>query len=510
MVAILVGATVAVGCAEEPAGGTGRSGEAGEVFVVAVGEDATPSGAFQARLGVYPLNVNVGETLVRMTPDFQVVPGLATDWEYRGEGTWRFHLREDVEFHDGTPFDAEAVRWNVAEIVKGGFGYGSITERSTVVVDSLTVDVTTTEPDLRLPQRLVHPNYSLFAPGTNPGREPIGTGPFRFVEYRPDERMVVERNPGYWGEPARPERMVFRFFPDPATRVLAFLSGEVDLVMDVPKEQVAALDGRGGVDLHRAPVGRVLAIQVNAHGEPPHDLPSDRSLRRAVALAIDRARLVESVLKGEAEAVQNMTAPAILGDHAEDVEGYPFAPDSARGLLESGGWRVGADGIRRREGRRLRLTLLADNEIDPATVEFVQANLEAVGIEAGWLRLPDVGAYSDRLVAGEFDLNLALPNQNDANPLFLPALLFRSSSDRPFSRWYAVGPRFDRIVEEGLAAPDPDEARRAASRAIQLAIDEAIDIPLAGIYRVYAARSDVEGFAPHPAQTHQSWTSLTR
>lgn len=506
----MVAATVALGCGGAPGDGPDEPRGTGEVFVVAAGEDATPSGAFQARLGVYPLNVNVGETLVRMSRDFEVEPALATDWEYRGSGTWRFRLREGVRFHDGSPLDAEAVRWNMAQIVAGGFGYGSLTERSTVVVDSLTVDVTTTEPDLRLPQRLVHPNYSLFARGSNPGREPVGTGPFRFVEYRPDERMVVERNEEYWGEPARPGRLIFRFFPDPATRVLALLSGEVDLVMDVPREQVGALEKRVGFELHRAPVGRVLAIQVNAHGEPPHDLLADRAVRRAVALAIDRSRLVETVLKGEAEAVQNMTVPAVLGDHADDVEGYPYAPDSARGLLEASGWVAGRDGIRRRAARRLRLALLSDNEISAATVEFVQANLRAVGIEARWLRLPDVGSYSDRLVAGEFDLNLALPNQNDANPLFLPALLFRSSSDRPFSRWYAVGPRFDRIVEAGLAAPDDEEARRRAAEAIQMALEEANDIPLAGLFRIYATRAGIDGFDPHPSQTHQTWTSLAR
>src|SRR5918912_4272671 len=90
-------------------------------LVIGVGPDTAPSGAFQARLGVYPVNVNVAEPLVRLTPDFRVAPLLATAWEYRGANTWRFHLRPGVRFHDGQKLTAEAVRWSIVQQIRGGF-----------------------------------------------------------------------------------------------------------------------------------------------------------------------------------------------------------------------------------------------------------------------------------------------------------------------------------------------------------------------------------------------------
>ena len=479
-------------------------------FVVGAGPDSSPSGAFQARLGVYPLNVNVAEPLVRLTPDYRVEPQLATSWEYRGRNTWRFHLRKGVRFHDGQPFTAEAVRWSIAEQVRGGFTSFPLKADAVRVVDPLTVDFTTSEPDLRLPEQLVHPNYSIFAPGTDPRTKPIGTGPFKFVEYKAYDHIAVERNDGYWGEKARLERIRFRFLPDPTTRVLALLAGEVDLVMDVPREQVAAVAGRSELRVVRAPAGQMLALQLNAHGKEPYTSLSDGRVRRALALSIDQSQLVRAIWHDEALPLRTMTIPSILGKHAASLRGFDFNPEEAGRLLEQAGWRR-SGAFREKAGRPLRLKLIANPEIDPAAVEFVQAQLRAAGMDVQWDRLPDVASFAARGTAGECDLNLAAANQNDANPLFLPALIFYSRSLRPFVRWYAAGPAFDKVVDAGLSASDPDEGRRLAAEAMRIVVDEeAIEVPLAALFRIYGLRDSVDGFVPHPSQTNQSWTRVYR
>lgn len=480
-----------------------------ELLVVGAGADQTPSGAFQSRLGVYPLNANVAETLTRLTPDFRVEPLLATRWEYRGNNTWRFHLRPGVRFHDGRPLTAQAVAASITEAVRGDLGYGPLSERSAAAVDDSTVDIRTTVENLRLPEQLVHPNYSVFSPGSDPGRHPVGTGPFRWVEYLPRQRVVVERFAGYWGTPARLERIVFRFFPDPSTRVLALAAGEVDLVMDLPREQVPSIARQQGRQVIRAPVGQMLSLHVNANGEPPHELLRDRALRRAIALAVDRRQLIRDVWGGEGAEIQNMTVPAVLGPAARTVRGFAHDPREAARILEQMGWKRGADGQREKGGRKLTLVLLSSPHLEPSAAEFVQAQLRAVGIGVRWVRLPDSGSYAARLNAGEFDLDLTTPNQNDGNPLFLPALIFHSRSERPFARWHTVGARFDRLVDQGLRAADPAEGRRLAAEAIRVAVDEeAVVIPIAGRYRLYAASDPVRGFTAHPSQTHQSWSAV--
>lgn len=500
---------LASACVGGGGGGEGAGGRGSEL-TVAAGADVSVSGAFQARLGVYPLNVNVGETLVRLAPDFTVEPLLAERWEYRGANTWRFHLRRGVRFHDGQAFDSRAVQWTITQHAKGGFGYSFLDENSVRIVDEHTVDITPARPNYPLPEQLVHPNYSIFAPGTDPSTKPVGTGPFRWAEYRPNEKIVVERNENYWGEPARLARITFRFFPDATTRVLSLQAGETDLVVDLPREHVKEIERQPELAVARSTVGLVLSFQINAHGRAPHDLLSNRALRKAVAMSVDRRGLIKEVWNGEGEDVSNMTVPAILGPFAGAVEGIPFDPASAARVLDGEGWRIAPDGVRARDGRRLELTLLANPETDAGTVEYIQAQLRRVGIDARWEKLPDIGTYASRLNAGSFDLNLGISNQNDANPLFLPALIFYSKSERPFAKWYYAGDEFDRIVEEGLRATDSKEVQRLAAEAIRVAVDqETVTVPLAGLYRLYALKKSVRGFTPHPSQTNQLWTSVS-
>jgi peptide/nickel transport system substrate-binding protein len=503
---LALGLAAVVGC-DSPAG-RGPARSTSELVVGAAG-DATPSGAFQARLGVYPLNTNVAEPLVRLAPDYTVEPLLATRWELHGANTWRFHLRQGVRFHDGQPLDARAVHASLVQVARGGLGYSFVPEEGIRIVDDSTVELTPDRPNLRLPEQLVHPNYSIFAAGTDPAVNPVGTGPFRFVEYLPQQRIVVTRNDAYWGEKPRLDRITFRFFPDAVTRTLALSAGEIDLLMDLPKEQVASIERHPELRVVRAPPGLIMALQLNSHGQDPYSLLSRRDVRLALGLAIDRERLVRNVWNNEGLAVQNMTVPEVLGRYARLVRGLPYDPARSATLLDREGWRVGADGIRERGGRRLRLVLLANPEVETETPEFIQAELRKVGVEVDWVKLPDIGSYAARLNRGEFDLNLGLSNQNDANPLFLPALIYYSKSTRPFARWHYVGLGFDRLVEQGMRTTDPAEAQRLAAEAIHLAVDEAQSLlPIAALFRLYALRAGVEGFDPHPSSTNQSWVRV--
>lgn len=474
-------------------------------LIVGAGTDVAVSGAFQARLGVYPLNINVAEPLVRLSPDYKVEPSLATSWEYRGENTWRFFLRKNVKFHDGQAFTADAVRKSFVELIKGKFGYSYLTEESVKVIDNHTIDITPSETNLPLPQQLVHPNYSIFAPGTDPSVKPIGTGAFKLEEYRPNEWIIVSRNNEYWGEKAKLEKITFRFLPDATTRVLALQAGEVDLIIDLPREQTDEIESQKNLKVVRSPVGLIMSFQLNMHGKEPYTILADRSPREAIGMAIDRSTLVKKIWNGEGSDVQNMTVPAILGSHAGLIKGFSYDQDKAKQVLENAGWVVGDDGIREKNNRRLQLVMLANPEIDAGTVEFIQAGLKDVGIDARWNKLPDIGTFSSRQYEGQFDLSLTLSNQNDANPLFLPALIYYSKSGRPFARWTYVGDKFDKLIEKGLRSSEPEEAKRIAAESIQVAIDEeAAMIPVAGLKRIYGMKKSVQGFSAHPSSDRKS------
>ena len=143
--------------------------------------------------------------------------------------------------------------------------------------------------------------------------------------------------------------------------------------------------------------------------------------------------------------------------------------------------------------------------------ELIQSQLAAVGIDMKIVKTPDQASYSKLLDAGEFDIDLEGPNQNDANPIFLPALRFYSKASSKNMPYLAPGAAFDQLIEQGSAAKDRTETQRNAGEAMHLLIDqEAIVIPVAGLFRLYGMKDTVQGFNPHPSQTNQWWNTVWR
>ncbi len=462
----------------------------------------------RSQLGMYPINTNICEPLVRLRNDYTVEPLLAERWEFRGENTWRFYLRRGVYFSDGRPLTSEAVRWSIAVAARRE-PHTYLDERSIRIIDDLTFDLTPSQPNQRLLDQLVHPSYGILAPGSEPSNGPIGTGPFKFAGYRRDEWIAVERNERYWGERAKLRRIVFRFLPDEVTRMLSLQAGEVDMILDVPRAQATQLAQDRRFRVLEAPVGRVIAMFLNIHGHPPFDLLHDRTLRLAVAMAIDREVMIRDVWGGYGKVVATIGPPAMLGEFAVTVKGVNFDRGGAIELLERAGWKRGNDGVRVSEGRRLTLTLIAWPELDLAALEFLQAQLRVVGIELRVMRSPDNPSYVERINSGAFDISLEAPSQNDADPIFLPALRFYSESPVKSVPFFAPGPHYDAIIARALQTTERLEVQRSSSEAMRLLIDEeVVVIPLAGHGRMYAMGDGVSGFVPHPSQLNQQWSAI--
>lgn len=483
--------------------------EVEQELVVGAGEDEFTVQANRQRLGMYPLNASICEPLVRLTHDFRVEPWLATRWEFRGDNTFRLVLRTGVRFHDGSPLNAAAVKHSL-DRTTDRIQHSFLSGESVRIVDDSTVDVRPARPNLRLIEQLVHPSYSIVAPGTDPAVRPICTGPFRFVDYVPHTRLVVARNDDYWGEKARLQRLTLRFIPDENTRALALRSKEVDAIVDVNRSAVDALRRDRDIRVVMAPPGAVILMYLAVRGRAPHTLLGDRAVRRALALAIDRRALAERILDGHATVAHTVNPPAVLGRYAALVQGVRHDPREAARLLDATGWRLGGGNVRAKNGRRLALRMITQpGGVDRAVAEYVQAQLAAVGIEVA-IEALDAAAYQHRLNAGRFDLDIEVPNQNDANPAFLLALRWYSRSNVQSAAFMAPGDRYDAAVEEALSALDHEQVQAKAGAAMRILVDdEAAAIPLAGVYRIYAMRQRVRGLdRPHPARTHQWWNTV--
>ncbi len=509
---------------------TGAAGFAATLGTRATAQDA-PTGAARvgvsedgyrtderANIGFFPLNTNIFESLVSMTPDYQIEPRLAESWEFVDPGTWRITLRQDVTFHDGTPFTAEAVKYTMDRIASNGGGTLGVGPDSTVIVDDFTVEITPTVVNMRMMEQIGHPNNSILPPGLNPAESRIGTGPFREVEYVAADHYTVAANPDYWGEAPGVGEITFQFYPDPTARLLALQAGDVDLIVDVPRQSADQVEAAGAT-LIRGPVGAYEAMYFQINGTEPYDLGQDLAVREAVSIAIDRQQVIDSAWQGNAEPGTTMIPPAILGDSASIVTAPEYDPERARGLLEEAGWVEGEGGVREKDGRALNLTIIngygtaADHGSVP---ELIQAQLAEIGIALEIIQTPDTATYEQRLTVGEGDLWLEAGSQNDGNPAFLPELLFSTPVEggdpeaTAYGRAFAPGEEFDTEITRSREATDIAEVQEAAAQAMNIVINEArVVIPLCGFYRLVGHSDAVAAFDLHASGVNQLWSSLT-
>ncbi len=458
-----------------------------------MGEDIWPltgQGPTSRHFAAGELNVGVYEPLLSLGPDFALRPGLAERWELVGPTTWRFHLRRGVTFHDGRPFGAEDVVWSWSREALIRSVAGSLDR--VVKVDDLTVDFVVAAPNLRLPEQLVHPEGPIVPRNAhNDSDPPVGTGPFKVVEYEPRRRVVVERFDGYWGTKARAQRATFKFLPDAQVRLEALRGGEVDIMTGVPREAAASIEGEG-FRLVRARPGATQVLSFNTSGP----FSDDRAVRQAVSLAVDRGRYVAEVLGGNGEPGRWMSPPAVLGAAASSVEPPVFDPARARRILDDAGWKVGPEGVRANGARRLDLVLLGGPVAPEAGLQLVAAQLREVGIQTNVRKAFDIRTGEENRRRG-YDLELSMSNQNDASPAFLPA-----SRD-------VADPAYTALVTHSATATGRDDVQRAAAAMTRyLVTEQFLVVPLASVFHIYAMHVGVELTEPHPSAINQTWVSL--
>jgi peptide/nickel transport system substrate-binding protein len=279
----------------------------------------------------------------------------------------------------------------------------------------------------------------------------------------------------------------------------------------VPRGILSTLEELPGITIDRAPVGQVMMMYVSRRDAEESDrLMADPLVRRAAASAMDQKSFVQGVLDGHGEVIPSVAPVEVFGEHAGLLEGVPFDREEAARLLDEAGWTL-ADGeeFRTRDGETLDLTIIYAR-VDLTVAEFVQSQLREVGFNAQVEQL-DAGAYSDRLADGSYDLDISLPNQNDANPAFLLSLRWYSKARGDNAPWVSPGPdtEFERIIDQTQETEDADELQRLAAEGMrELVAEEVGGIPLAGTWQIFAMREGIQGFQPHPSGTNQRWSTV--
>ena len=338
------------------------------------------------------------ESLLFLDTDGKFYPWLAQRWEYSKDGTsLTFYLRRDVKFHDGTPFNAEAVKFTFDTIVDPKLGSQGAVDflgpyKSTDVIDAYTARVNWTQPFAAALTNLSNPwLLSIVSPAAvrklgNDGfaRNPVGTGPFKFVEWVPRVRVVMDRYDAYqWAPkvfkrtgPAAFKRHVIRIIPDNSTRVAALERGEIDVCDAVPPISVKQYQGTRDFDVMVGDVSGIpLSHLLNTQLTPTDDL----RVRQAYMYAVNRPQVVQQVFFGVAKPAFGPLTPT-TPEYWSGVEKlYPYDPRKAAALLEEAGWKMGPDGVRVKNGKPLEIHFIT--LLEPDLEVAVQAAVKDVGIK---------------------------------------------------------------------------------------------------------------------------------
>lgn len=464
----------------------------------------------EADVGLGP-TAQVMEGLVRMGPNFKLEPLLAVDWEFHAPRTWRFTLRRGVRFHDGTLFTAAAVQWTVERWMRSDrVNYLALGPGARVsVVDDYTLDIETVVPNRRLVESLADQRRGIVAVGTYPGagtrhdNTPIGTGPFRFVQYFPGRELVLTRFDGYWGGAPRIARLTTRYIDNVADRLKALRAGAVDVALDLGPSAAAVVAEAADLKLLRSGVEGGDLLLFNLQRPDAHPIVQDPAVRQAIAMAVDEPDIVNHAWRGFGSAAPGLVPFPLAG--TPHGQGLGHDPVKARAALDAAGWRIGPDGIRVRGGKRLSLRLaLGDLTERDATATVLRSQLLAVGVDAR-VETPDVNHFFDVDLGGAgYDLaGLGFMDQRDANPLRMLSYLSPAPGGCDFCIFANVGGAFDGRYAGAVGAVHPD----VAGLVHEALADQAVMIILSAKPELVGLSRRVQGVVaqPHDQRYDRAW-----
>lgn len=379
----------------------------------------------------------------------ELKPYLAEEYGYVGDNTWRFKLREGVKFHNGNPLNARSVQFSVERRQNEELAspnrkaFLDVTEAK--IIDDLTVDFVCNNPFPVLPAYLttfsiMDEEYYSAHPKEYLALNPMGSGPFKLEEFKPDDILRVTRNDDYWGEKPAMRRVEAPVVLEDATRVAALLSGDLDIS---PRPTIEDFERIDSSDIARVStrIGNRIVLGGLNYGMPPFD---NKLVRQAMNYAVNQAEINEVYLKGMAELMAG-ALPSTVPGHNPDLELYPYDPERAKALLAEAGMANGFE-------TRIEVVpewLISGMEIVQTLVNY----LGQVGVKAD-IQVYDAGSMASRI------------NNRESGPIYMLSWGGNSTFDadsyiQPLFGQGAFScndmPEIDALVEDGRATADQAE-----------------------------------------------------
>ena len=526
-VILLIGLLLTACGGSAPATQAPGAAEATEAPAAATEAPATSGGILTVGIPVEPETLDPGDavyvqeqfilmnlfnSLLSTATDGSLHPALATAWEPNEDySEFTFTLRKDVTFHDGTPFKADAVKASFDHIMSDAVlesGGKSLLQDhqyvETVIVDDYTTTVKFAAPYPNFLRDAGRQWLSISSPaalekyGQDYGRNPVGTGPFKLVQWDAQSQILLERNPDYnWGPefalhegPAHLDQVVFQILPEAATRLTAFETGEILIAGEPPALDAVSMADSGKASIQTfAQPGVPAILMINTTKAPTDDI----NVRKAMILAVNQDELAQTAFQSLGLPAYSVISPTTWGYNEEAASLYSYNFEEAIRLLEESGWvDSDGDGIREKNGEKLTIDWPDNPAWSEAFNELLSGYLTNAGFDMQYRSMDDGAAYEE-LLAGNYSLVYMYWIRPDPSPL---RNLFHSDNTNGGGAWTNfVNEELDAVLADADTQTDENIRKQDYETAQNIIMENALVLPMFTVNTTYLTAPAVQDFS---------------
>lgn len=497
-VLLVVMALVTVGAAA--CGGVGRAPKE-KVITIAQYADAVSLDPQDTNDNAsYSIEKCMLEGLVGFNEKMEQIPQLAERWDASPDArVYTFYLRKGVKFHDGTPLNAAAVKANFDRIRNPDNKLKRYTLFKIIsqidVIDEHTVRFTLAEPFGAMIATFAHPAGGINSPtavekyGKEYGKNPVGTGPYKFVEWMPNDHITLVKNPDYWDKANGPkvDKIIVKPVPEAGTRIAMLQKGDAQFVNTVPYAQAEIVKGDKNLNLVANEAIYTFWVAMNVQKKPFDNV----KVRQALNYAVDKEAIIKAVLRGYGKPADSPLAPQVWG--YSQVKAYPYDVAKAKALLAEAGYA---------NGFKATLRCAETTEAKEVAVAL-QGQLKQVGVDVQVVSLDAATLSAERfkpLAENKCEMEYGgwSPSTGDADWGIRPLLTKENWPPTNFTISFYTNPKVEELVKAALQTSDPAKRKAAYAEVQQIVIEDAPWIFLWVNYVLGGSRSDVGGICIQP------------
>lgn len=436
------------------------------------------------------------DTLVETTVDMELVPGLAENWERIDEKTVKMKLREGVKFHNGEELKSRDVKFTLERmLISPEVSHIIEAIDSIKIIDDYNLIIKTKEPFGPLLAHLSHTAASILnekavkEAGESYGSNPVGTGPFKFINWKKGDEVTLERFEDYYEGMAGVEKVIFKNVPKGINRTIGLEENRFDIAYDVDQINKDRIIRNKNADLLEGPSLGMIYLGFNTQKKPYND----KNIRQAINYAIDVDEIINEVLKGIAQRANSPIGPRVFG-YNPNVNTYDYNPDKAKRIIKQAGYEYGFN----------TTILINENPVRKQIAEIIQNHLSKVGVTVK-IEVVDWATYLDKTANGEHEMFISgwISVTGDADYGLYGMFHSSDNGGESGNRFFYKNKQVDKLLEKGRKFITSKTRIEAYKEAQKLIVDDAPGVFLYYPTQNVAIQRYVKGFQLHPTGDHR-------